>query len=96
MKTGTRSGEIGGPLAESSFHGVGVNVVDGRGRKHIPIKTGSLLPKPKAGLAGPFHDREFVQLPLSIVGAYQRPLAEPVAHRAATSNSATRRSLAGM
>ena len=30
-------------------------------RKHIPIKTGSLLPKPKAGLVGPFYDREFVQ-----------------------------------
>ena len=66
MKAGTRPGEVGGSLAESSFHRVGVNVVDGgtdsSKRKHIPIKTGSLLPKPKAGLAGPFHHREFVQL----------------------------------
>ena len=66
MKAGARPGEVGGPLAESSFHRVVVNVVDGgtdgSGRKYIPIKTGSLLPKPKAGLVGPFHDREFVQI----------------------------------
>lgn len=71
VKTGARPFPVSAALAQTSFHGVCVDVIetrcDGRSAEQVAVKARSLLPEPEARLARTFsHGEGFQQPRLSV------------------------------